>query len=252
MNNKSHSKFALLKKTDIDAALEAGKIDEHDILITKDTGELILVTENHELKAVNSRTYRYESVDEAVAALNTAEDTYIGQIVTIWDGNQYAGYVVNQRNGKYQIDPLAAPDIHLDYYDVKELTKAEYDALTDEEKHNGNIYLVTDESDYPCEMMEIATEITYGTLYVNAFTHVASLTVDTEIKRTVSGTEWLELGLLPKAYRPANDIYFTCMCGDNLTIPLCGVADKYGLVKLCVKGRTSITGIHGSCMYLYK
>lgn len=251
MNNKSHSRFALINKTDIETALTDGKIDENDILITKDTGEFILISSDHELKPITSRTYTYNSVEEALKVLNEREDTYVGQVVAIWDGKQYAGYVVNYRNGKYQTDPLAAPEIHLDYYDVKTLTKAEYDALSDEEKNNGNIYLVTDENGYPAENIEIVIDSIYCRLFVNPCTHVAMLSVDTDAIRTVGSADKINYGIIPTAYRPNVDVGFVCATGTNRSIVAGCTVGKDGNITMTVTGRITVAGLHGSCTWLY-
>lgn len=91
MANK-YSKLGYGKAEDINTAIESGKLDGRDIVVTKDTSELIYIKDDKTQQAIRSRTLLFNSPGEAITALNKSSDTYAGQSVMIRD-----------ENGKYQL-----------------------------------------------------------------------------------------------------------------------------------------------------
>lgn len=242
----NHTRIAYVKTTDIEEALKQGKLDIYDMCITKDTGEIIFINGEKNTLPTRSRVYCYQSYDEAIEGINNSTDTYEGQLLSIWNGSQYDGYIVNIRNGKFQADPLAAPEIHLDYYDVKELTKAEYDALSEEEKNNGNIYLVTDEDTYTSETDIVSLVTGYGRLVLNTVNHIAQLIIDANSIAITSDN--FVLGTIPEYYRPKESFEFVCMHGSKAVH--CSV-NIDGEVAIKEQIEVSPYDILGNTTYLY-
>ena len=243
---ENHTRIAYVNSDNINSAIEQGKLDAYDICITKDTGEIIFINGEKQILPVRSRVYRYQSYEEALKAVNESDDTYEGQILSVWDDNQYAGYIVNTRNDTFQLDPLASPNVHLDYYDVKELTKAEYEALSDDEKNNGNIYLVTDEEPSTSETDVVALATGYGKLVLNPVNHIAQLIISA--KAVTITTNRFVLGTIAEYYRPKEAFDFVCVHGSK-TIT-CSVQTD-GDIVIADQLEVSPYDILGNTTYLY-
>lgn len=91
MANK-YSKLGYGNAGDINTAIESGKLDGRDIVVTKDTSELIYIKDDKTQQAIRPRNLLFNSPGEAITALNKNSDTYAGQFVMIRD-----------ENGKYQL-----------------------------------------------------------------------------------------------------------------------------------------------------
>jgi hypothetical protein len=110
MNNRA--KWAYLSYDSIIAKIQEGKLDEYDVVYTKDTHENYVISPELEPWAVRSRVYVFNSEDEANVQLNTNIDTYIGQIVSIIKGEVCKGYIVNKnQEGVYYVEQLSADNI---------------------------------------------------------------------------------------------------------------------------------------------
>ena len=55
--------------------------------MTKDTSELYYIKDDKSVQKIQTRTQRFNSPGEAIAALNKSSDTYAGQTVMIRDDN---------------------------------------------------------------------------------------------------------------------------------------------------------------------
>lgn len=94
MANK-YSKLGYGNAGDVAAAIESGKIDGRDLVVTKDTSELYYIKDDKSVQKIQTRTHRFNSPGEAIAALNKSSDTYAGQTVMIRDENgKYQPYTV--------------------------------------------------------------------------------------------------------------------------------------------------------------
>lgn len=104
------TKFGYLSYGDMLQKITDGILDQNDIIFTKDTKEVYIISSDLEPVALKSKVYVYNSVEEAINAINVNKDTYIGQIVSILEGDTYRGYIVNQnikqRNIAYTVEPL--------------------------------------------------------------------------------------------------------------------------------------------------
>ena len=106
---RNHSKFIYKNYDEIQAAINNNEIDIYDIVFTKDTKEIILVTDDYTLHNVKSRVYRFQSVAQAEQMLNNRSDTYAGQIVAIINNNAYSAYIVNKnRSNRFYVTPLVS------------------------------------------------------------------------------------------------------------------------------------------------
>lgn len=95
--SKDRAKFGYLYYNDMLQKISDGIIDLHDVVFTKDTKETYIVSTDGVPVALKSRVYVYNSMTEAIRELNTNTDTYVGQIVSILEGDTYRGYVVNEK-----------------------------------------------------------------------------------------------------------------------------------------------------------
>ena len=117
-NYALHSRMVYANYDDIQKAIDAKIINANDIVLCKDTREMIIIREDGSLFPVNARHYRFDSQDAALEYLNKSADTYDGQFVSIknkFSGN-YDAFVVNKENGKYAVKNVAVADsVEFDY-----------------------------------------------------------------------------------------------------------------------------------------
>ena len=116
VNETPRARFGYLLYDEILLRIEEGKLDSYDIVYTKDTRQCFIITPELKPMAIHSRVYVFGSIEEAIENLNTSVDTYIGQVVSILDGEVYRGYIVNKGNdGKYFVTPLYEHPTDIDY-----------------------------------------------------------------------------------------------------------------------------------------
>lgn len=117
-NYALHSRMVYANYEDIQKAVDAKIINANDIVICKDTREMIIIREDGSLFPVNARHYRFDSQNSALEYLNKSADTYEGQFVSIknkFSGN-YDGFIVNKENGKYIVKNVSVADsVEFDY-----------------------------------------------------------------------------------------------------------------------------------------
>ena len=117
-NYALHSRMVYANYDDVQKAIDAKIINANDIVLCKDTREMIIIREDGSLFPVNARHYRFDSQDAALEYLNKSADTYDGQFVSIknkFSGN-YDAFVVNKENGKYAVKNVAVADsVEFDY-----------------------------------------------------------------------------------------------------------------------------------------
>lgn len=117
-NYALHSRMVYANYNDIQKAIDAKIINANDIVLCKDTREMIIIREDGSLFPVNARHYRFDSQDAALEYLNKSADTYDGQFVSIknkFSGN-YDAFIVNKDNGKYVVKNVSVADsVEFDY-----------------------------------------------------------------------------------------------------------------------------------------
>lgn len=122
---KKRARLGFLTYEDMLKKIEEGAFDEYDINYTPDSHEQYLITPNKTPILIKSRVYVFDSTAEAYTFLNDASDTYVGQLVSIKDGDVYKGYIVNTNlAGKYYAVPLSVSD------------EVDYNTLTNRPIHN--------------------------------------------------------------------------------------------------------------------
>ncbi len=99
-------KFGHGNYDDIDGVIASGVLDGKDIVITKDTLELIYITEDKQKQRIGLRTHVFDSTEAAKEALKTASDTYVGQCVSIkGEDGKYRSYVVQSKDDDIVVEP---------------------------------------------------------------------------------------------------------------------------------------------------
>lgn len=103
-----YSKLGYGNYENIDSAVEAGTLNSKDIVITKDTSELIYIKDDNSKQKIKSRVSTYDSEDDAITQLNEQADTYAGQPVAIKNNvGEYEAYVVQQGEEGFMVSPVA-------------------------------------------------------------------------------------------------------------------------------------------------
>lgn len=122
---KKRARLGFLTYEDMLKKIAEGAFDEYDINYTPDSHEQYLITPDKTPILIKSRVYVFDSTAEAYTFLNDATDTYVGQVVSIKDGDVYKGYIVNTNlAGKYYAVPISASD------------EVDYNTLTNRPVHN--------------------------------------------------------------------------------------------------------------------
>ena len=104
----NYSKLGYGNLADLPAAIESGKIDGKDIVITKDTSELIYIDDDKNPQHIRMRTLVFDSIEEAKEQLAKNSDTYAGQTIMIRDENgKYQPYTVQTADEGFVVEPFA-------------------------------------------------------------------------------------------------------------------------------------------------
>ena len=110
------AKFSYVNREDITKLINNGNIDANDIIYTKDTHENIFIGSDLSINPIRSKIYRFSDVSSAEKSLNTATDTYEGQIVAILTDGAYTAYIVNKNTGgSYYVTKLSEDAKTLNY-----------------------------------------------------------------------------------------------------------------------------------------
>lgn len=110
------AKFSYVNREDITKLINNGNIDANDIIYTKDTHENIFIGSDLSINPIRSKIYRFSDVSSAEKSLNTATDTYEGQIVAILTDGAYTAYIVNKNTGEtYYVTKLSEDAKTLNY-----------------------------------------------------------------------------------------------------------------------------------------
>nr|DAK81107.1 MAG TPA: hypothetical protein [Caudoviricetes sp.] len=112
MANK-YSKLGYGNAGDVASAIESGKIDGKDLVVTKDTSELYYIKDDKSVQKIQTRTQLFNSPGEAIAALNKSSDTYAGQTVMIRDENgKYQPYTVQASgDSSFVVEPTVTANV---------------------------------------------------------------------------------------------------------------------------------------------
>lgn len=157
---KNRTNLGYLSYDDMLKKISEGIINQYDVVFTNDTFETFIVSEELEPKPLKSRVYVFTSVTEAIQKLNKNTDTYVGQLVSILNGDSYRGYIVNLKNGAYTVNAL------------NELSFIDYDTLG-----NKPIINLIGESDNPL----IISDLENGTYSVSGHFKIATNDITTHL-----------------------------------------------------------------------
>ena len=107
-----YSKLGRGEFNNIDPAIEQGKLDPKDIIITSDTSELVYIRDDNSKQIIRGRVPLYDSESDAVTALNIATDTYAGQPIAIKDSDgKYKPYTVQNGETGFIVEAVGMTNI---------------------------------------------------------------------------------------------------------------------------------------------
>lgn len=106
-----YSKLGYGNAEDVKAAIALGMLDGKDIIITKDTSELLYVRDDLSVQTIRPRQLVFDSVSAANEKINSSEDSYEGQTVMIRDEKgKYSPWIVQREageNGQLMVEPFS-------------------------------------------------------------------------------------------------------------------------------------------------
>lgn len=97
------AKFSYVNRSDIEKLIASGKINENDIVYTKDTHENIFIGSDLSINPVQSKIYSFQDIKSAEDYLNKATDSYAGQLVAIETNGHYSAYIVNKNGSSFYV-----------------------------------------------------------------------------------------------------------------------------------------------------
>ena len=130
-----------------------------------------------------------------------------------------------------------------------ELTKAEYEALSEEERLNGTIYLVTDENDDYATYADVDLDSDVCSLTVNTGVHLGLLRIIGSIGPETIG--YNTIATVPEAHRPLHETWFIGVYGTDGDKAFPWVVRTDGQVQVYCK-TTDAINMFGSGVYAYE
>ena len=112
---QNRSRLSFRKYDEIEDYINQGKLDSYDIIYTTDTHENVVIDPELNIIPIRSKIYRFPDIATANDYLNTASDSYEGQVVAILANGKYTGYIVNKnKDNEFYVSPLSDPG-EIDY-----------------------------------------------------------------------------------------------------------------------------------------
>lgn len=134
-----------------------------------------------------------------------------------------------------------------------EVTRSEYDALSDDLKNDGTFYLITDETPDSRVVYEIDTGSEYTHLYANDNVRLAWLVVDQTKTIHAENAGYLDLGSIIEAYRPLKSVSFPVTYGNNGdTLYTASIDADTGTINMYVSDPGDLIAVGGAVSYFYK
>ena len=99
-----YSKLGYGNAEDVEAAIALGMIDGKDIIITKDTSELLYVRDDLSVQTIRPRQLVFDSVSAANEKINSSEDSYEDE------KGKYSPWIVQREageNGQLMVEPFS-------------------------------------------------------------------------------------------------------------------------------------------------
>lgn len=118
MADYKYSKLGYGRAGDVESAIALGLIDGKDIIITKDTSEIMYVRDDLSVQKITSRTLCFDEPSIANEELNRNESTYAGQTVMIKDvKDKYTPWIVQKssESGRFFVEPFNIQSINFQW-----------------------------------------------------------------------------------------------------------------------------------------
>ena len=118
MADYKYSKLGYGRAGDVESAIALGLIDGKDIIITKDTSEIMYVRDDLSVQKITSRTLCFDEPSIANEELNRNESTYAGQPVMIKDvKGKYTPWIVQKssESGRFFVEPFNIQSINFQW-----------------------------------------------------------------------------------------------------------------------------------------
>lgn len=91
----------------VNTAVNDGKLDARDLIITKDTSEFIYIRDDLSRQVIRPRLRCFDDVFTAINELNKSPDTYAGQFVCIKnEAGDYEPYMVQKGTSIFEVRPM--------------------------------------------------------------------------------------------------------------------------------------------------
>lgn len=107
--NDLYTKLGYGKSSDVDKAIEDGVLDGRDLVITKDTEELLFIDDDKKKHTIRTKPMIFESEEEALSFINNSENSekiYLGQQVVIKVNDEYVTYTIQQGDNAYIVKSM--------------------------------------------------------------------------------------------------------------------------------------------------
>lgn len=133
-----------------------------------------------------------------------------------------------------------------------EITKAEYEALSEAQKLDGTVYLVTDEDPIAKETVEAYLDDNkYCRLFVKPEVSIAHLLFNKDVDIDPKKIGYFNLATIPEAYRPKYDGEFLAYQTKGKGKAICCEVNKDGSVRIYCENTELIGSPIGSYVYFY-
>lgn len=118
-------------ESDIVPAIEAGKLDGADLIITKDTKRVAFVRPDKTVLFTKAKLETFDSIESANTYLTT-ESVYVGELISVLVNNKYKTYRVQESESGFVLEDIET--------ESKEYIKV-VDAIPSENQEEGIIYI---------------------------------------------------------------------------------------------------------------
>lgn len=95
--------------------ISSGVLNAYDIIFVEETYGCYVISPELQPFMVHARVNTYESVSDAAVGINSATDTYEGQVISVRYNDVYRGYIVNKNSIGFYITPLDQHPDQIDY-----------------------------------------------------------------------------------------------------------------------------------------
>ena len=98
-------------------AIESGKLDGADLIVTKDTKRIAFVRPSDKsILFVKSKLETFDSIESANTYLATDESAYAGEIISVLVNNKYKTYIVQELESGFALEDIDLTEDKLKKY----------------------------------------------------------------------------------------------------------------------------------------